>query len=218
MGWVKYLSLLLLFVLPASFAVIIVQSGDEGAAFVNETAAKMCQGPDTQAVYKCSGNVVRVVSSLSGGGSTFYKPNGKVVVCPIVPPPQMGAECLQMMTPNYCPIQAECGASPAPEVFPGQNGTPEQTGDQDAYIVPGEAASENFTNDTAPPPKPEPYVPKKKTTAMNNSGLDAEAPVKSSGDLDSPFGYLFFVILMLGVSAVGVLFMLFKNSISEDEA
>jgi hypothetical protein len=193
-----------------------MESGDNGAVFVNETAAAKCQEPNVQAVYKCLGNVVRVVSTLPGEGSTFYKPEGKVVHCPVVPPAEMGAECIQMMTPNFCPVQAECGVSPAPEVFPGQNDTPEQTGDADYYIVPGQAASDNLTNDTAAPPPQPPAEPKKKTTVVKNNEL--EAPVTSKSNVDSPLGYLLYVVLFLGVAAVGVLFMLFRNSLSEEEA
>jgi len=218
MGWVKHLSLLLLFVLPASFAVIIVESGDNGAAFLNKTASEKCQEPNTQAVFKCFGNVVRVVSSVPGEGSTFYKPNGKVVECPVVAPQDMGAECLQMMTPNYCPEQAECGFSPAPEVFPGQNDTPEQTGDTSYYVVPGQAASDNPANETelqAPEQKP-PAKPMEKSTAIGNQEFEAPAPTKNN--VDSPLGYLVYVVLLLGVGAVGVLFMLFRNSLADDDA
>ncbi|MCI0504277.1 hypothetical protein L0Y65_06240 [Candidatus Micrarchaeota archaeon] len=218
MGWVRYILLSLLFALPASFAVIIVESGDNGAAFLNETAALMCNEPDTQAVYKCFGNVVRVVSTVPGEGSTFYKPNGKVVSCPVVAPSEMGAECLQMMAPNYCPTQAECGASPAPEVFPGQNDTPEQTGDVDAYIVPGQAASDNATNGTPEPYEPEQKPPetRKRATAIPANTL--EAPAATTNNLDSPLGYMIYVVLLLGVGAVGVLFMMFKNSLSDDDS
>lgn len=216
MGWVKYLSLLLLLVLPLSFAVII-ESGDNGARFVNETAAAKCREPNTQAVYKCFGNIVRVVSTIPGEGSTFYKPDGRVVHCPVVPPSEMGAECLQMMTPNFCPMQAECGVSPAPQIFPGQNDTPEQTGDKDYYIVPGQAASDNLTENATEKTQqsPKPAEPKKRTTIVKDN--QAEVPVASKSNLDSPLGYLVYVVLFLGIAAVGVLFMLFRNSLAEDE-
>ncbi|MEW6035209.1 MAG: hypothetical protein AB1529_01225 [Candidatus Micrarchaeota archaeon] len=213
MGWVGYLAALLIFI-SVSFAYII-ESGDAGTQFVQETSAIKCQEPDVQAVYECLGNVVRVVSSVPGEGSTFYKPDGKVVRCPVVPPSEMGAECLQMMTPNYCPIQAECGYSPAPEVFPGQNDTPEQTGDIDYYVVEGMAATGNVSQEPEPLEAPEPYVPKKKNATPRN---DFDAPAASTGNLDWAFGYLVYVVLLLGVGAVGVLFMLFRNSLSEEEA
>ncbi len=217
MRWATFIALLALFVLPASFAAII-QSGDNGGEFVEKTAQAQCGAQDVQAVYKCLGNVVRVVSSVPGEGSTFYKPEGKAVYCPVVAPSEMGAECLQMMTPNFCPIQAECGLSPAPEIFPGQNDTPEQTGDEDAYIVPGQAASDNVQDDAAEAePEPEkPAAPPKRTTIIKDNEVEAAGPVQN--DVDAPFGYLVLVVLLLGIGAVGVLFLLFRNSLAEDEA
>lgn len=217
MGWVRYFSLLLVFVLPASFAAII-ESGDNGADFVNRTAMEKCSEQNVQAVYKCLANTVRVVSSVSGEGSTFYKPEGKVVSCPIVAPSAMGAECLQMMTPNFCPVQAECGFSIAPEIFPGANDTPEQTGDADAYIVSGESASDNAAEPAElQEPEPEPAVGVvQKTTAIENHEFDA--PTTTKNNVDSPLGYLVYVVLLLGLGSVGVLFMLFRNSLADEDA
>lgn len=221
MGWVSNLALLLLFMLPLSFAAVIevggsvAESGDAGARFVNVTAEEMCHAPDVQAVYKCLGNVVRVVSSVPGEGSTFYKPEGKMIYCPVVEPTDMGAECLQMMTPNYCPVEAECGASPAPEVFPGQNDTPEQTGDLDAYIVEGEAATGTVEEPAVP--EPEPYVPRVRETTDVSNEMNITANTAASS-VDGMFGYLFYVVLLLGLGAIGVLFMLFKNTLAEEEA
>jgi hypothetical protein len=214
MGWVRFISLSLLLVLTISFAAVI-ESGDNGAAFVDSTSAAKCQEKDVQAVYQCLGNVVRVVSSVPGEGSTFYKPDGKEIRCPVVPPTDMGAECLQMMTPNYCPVQAECGVSPAPEVFPGQNDTPEQTGDANYYIVPGQAASDNISQENpSEQPAPEPYIPRKRNAT--NSSNDVDVPVASvSGNLDAVIGYLVYGIVILGVGALIVLFLLFRNSLSE---
>ncbi|MFH0738204.1 MAG: hypothetical protein V1827_06175 [Candidatus Micrarchaeota archaeon] len=217
MGWVKFISLSLFFMLSLGFAAVI-ESGDAGEQFVNDTSEAKCKEQNVQAVYQCLGNVVRVVSSVPGEGSTFYKPEGKVIGCPVVAPTDMGAECLQMMTPNYCPVQAECGVSPAPEIFPGQNDTPEQTGDVDAYIVPGEAASDNLTEETGPkPPQPEPYIPKKRNSTTASNEIDMSGTT-SSGNLDSALGYVVYVLIILGIGTLGLLFMLFKNSLAEDEA
>ncbi|MEW6748561.1 MAG: hypothetical protein AB1295_02555 [Candidatus Micrarchaeota archaeon] len=194
----------------------VVESGDAGSRFVNMTAEQMCGQANVQAVYKCLGNVVRVVSSVPGEGSTFYKPEGKVVSCPVVEPTDMGAECLQMMTPNYCPFQAECGYSPAvPQVFPGQNDTPEQTGDIDAYIVEGEGADGTVEPEPIVP-EPEPYVPRTRDSDDSNE-IEVPANTAASG-VDGMFGYLFYVVLLLGLGAIGVLFMLFKNTLAEEEA
>ncbi|MFN7991802.1 MAG: hypothetical protein U0R44_06635 [Candidatus Micrarchaeia archaeon] len=216
MGRVSYVSLFVLLMALASVSFAeLIQSGDNGASFANATAAAKCREPDVQAVYKCLGNIVRVVSSVPGEGSTFYKPEGKVVRCPVVQPTQMGAECLQMLTPNYCPVQAECGAAPVPQVFPGQNDTAEQKGDADYYVVPGKAATEaaNLTDaPQAPQPKPD---PPKKASQLKGNDLEVPSPPKNS--LDTPVNYLVYVVLLLGVGAVGVLFMLFRNSIADEE-
>jgi hypothetical protein len=216
MGWTRYLVLLLF--ISLSFAAVI-QSGDAGAKFVEDTSAAKCQEPNVQAVYKCSGNVVRVVSTISGQGSTFYKPDGRIIRCPVVSPTQMGAECLQMMTPNYCPTQAKCGNSSAPTVFPGQNDTPEQVGDADYYIVPGQAA--NDTNKTTSVQLPQlPPVKKPNTTNYTTVSSDNafEIPIVAKNNLDSPLGYILYIIVFLGICAIGVLFMLFKSSLAEDES
>ncbi len=218
MGWGKLLSLTVVLVLLSSLSFAdIISSGDSGAQFVNDTAAAQCRQPDVQAVYKCLGNIVRVVSTVPGGGSTFYKPDGRVIHCPVVPPSQMGAECLSLMGPNYCPEQAECGESPAPAVFPGQNNTPEQTGDASAYIVPGKAASDP-QNETslAPAPAPQP-LPTAKTSVIKPNSLEAPDSAPKT-NLDSPLGYLVYIVIALGIGSVGLLFFLFKNSISEDES
>jgi hypothetical protein len=216
MRWVGYLSLLLM--LSASFAAII-ESGDNGAAFVDETAAAKCQEPDVQAVYKCLGNVVRVVSSVPGEGSTFYKPDGRVVSCPVVAPKDMGlagGECMTLMVPNYCPTQAECGAAPVPQVFPGQNDTAEQTGDSDYYIIEGQGASGNTTEAAPASPAETKPAPKKSTVPMNNELEIPSGSVGSAGNLDKPLGYLVYIVLLLGVGSVGVLFFLFKNSMADE--
>ncbi len=209
MKWVGALFILL--ALSMSFAYVI-ESGDGGKEFANKTTTEKCKEDNVQAVYTCLGNVVRVVSSLPGEGSTFYKPDGKVVNCPVVAPSEMGAECLQLMTPNYCPIEAECGRSPVPQVFPGQNDTPEQTGDEDYYIIDGEAASDDVEEISVPePPKTEPPKPSSVKDNENQEDIPAESPT----GIDSALGNLVLVLLLLGVASVGVLFMLFRNSLHE---
>lgn len=212
-GWVK--SVILLFMLSLSYAGII-ESGDGGAGFAASTSAEKCQGADVQAVYTCIGNVVRVVSSVPGEGSTFYKPDGKVVECPVVAPSEMGAECLQLMTPNYCPTEAKCGTSKQSE-FPGQSTAPEQTGDAGYYVIPGQAASDaNKTNESiAPTPAPQPKPQKTGSAAAKPSQLEVPATSGTNG-IDGALGYMVYVVAFLGIVSVGVLFMLFKNSLAEE--
>jgi hypothetical protein len=209
MGWLRYVSLLVLFALPASFATIIVQSGDEGAAFANETSARICQEPGVEAVFVCSGNVVRAVSQDAYAGSTFYKPNGKVVSCPPASASSMGAECVQMMAPNYCPSAAVCGASEAPEHFPGLDSAPVESGVP--APEPAEAVQVEPEEEPAGEPEPAPAV---KNIVIKDA--DVSPPVTVKSNLDTPLAYLVYVVLFLGVGAVGVLFMLFKNSLADE--
>lgn len=207
-GWVRGIFILLI-MLSVSFA-YVVESGDGGKEFAEQTAAAKCGEENVQAVYLCTGNVVRVVSSLSGVGSTFYKPDGKVVHCPVVPPSDLGAECLQLMMPNYCQIEAECGESPAPQVFPGQNDTPEQTGDLDYYIVDG-AALDEVEEEIVVPAKPEPP----RTSSVGDNENEADISMASPSGINSALDHLVAVLLLLGMVSVGVLFMMFKSSLQE---
>ncbi|MBU0591178.1 hypothetical protein KKF81_04950 [Candidatus Micrarchaeota archaeon] len=206
MRWAIAFLMLLMF--SASFAVLIV-SGDGGIEFAERTVVEKCAEPNVKAVYTCLGNVIRVVSSVPGQGSTFYKPDGKIVDCPIVAPTDMGAECLQMMTPNYCPVQADCGESFGEQVFPGQEDSAEQTQDDNYYIVDTSDESEQESEITVPDNTPaQPTTSsttptKTKNKVSSNPGTAADAPLDN------------FLLVALGLGAVSliVLFLLFKNSI-----
>jgi hypothetical protein len=216
MGWAKSLAISL-FMLALSFAMVEVPFGDNGASFAANKSAGMCAADDVQAVYVCIGNVVRVVSSVPGEGSTFYYPDGRVIKCPVAAPTQIGGECVQLLMPNYCAAQSKCGNSTAvPQIFPGQNDSAEQTGNSTYYIIPGQSASD--TQDDTPaavsPPAP-PKPPKKPVATVAKNDLEMPAAT-SKGNLDSVLGYLVYVILLLGVVTVGVLFFLFRNSLSEE--
>jgi len=212
-GWIKALTVLLM--LSVSYAAI-VESGDNGKEFAAAAIAAKCNSSHVQAVYACIGNVVRVVSSVSGEGSTFYKPDGRVVECPVVSPGEMGAECIQLMTPNFCSAKEACGQSPAPETFPGQNGSPEQTGNGSYYIVEGQAAGDaakkNVTNTSAS------LAPKLPNVTLPPDSANLEIPaVNGSNNIDKVLGYIVYIVAFLGIASVGVLFLLFKNSVAENE-
>ncbi|VVC02908.1 Uncharacterised protein [Candidatus Bilamarchaeum dharawalense] len=200
-------TILLVLMLSLSSAAIW-ESGDAGKAFAKNTATAMCNEPDVAAVYICNGNVVRVVSSLLGAGSTFYKPDGRVVKCPVVAPTAMGAECLQMMTPNYCPQEEKCGDSNVTDIFPGQN----DTQPEEPVVTPSEPPETKPPEDTGPKP-PENNV------IQPADDLPEEVPpgttVIKTGT-ENPIGFLLPVVLLLGVAAVIILFLLFKNSIQHD--
>ncbi len=222
MGWEK--SILVILILASVSFAFVIHSGDGGIVFANQKAAEMCGAENVKAVYTCNGNVVRVVSSISGEGSIFYKPDGRVISCPVVEPTKMGAECLQMMIPNYCPAQAKCGSSVAPDVFPGQNDTPEQTGDSDYYVVTEKVDNTKLNENTESTPKNTPAMPNPKTISKSTSAI-VKTPSEGS-EIHSAFAIdaktildnLVYLLLMLGIFSVAVLFMLFKKSINEDAA
>jgi hypothetical protein len=219
MGWVKSFVLISLFMLCLSFAMVTIPFGDNGASFAANTSAAMCNSSDVQAVYTCIGNVVRVVSSVPGEGNTFYKPDGRVVACPIAAPTKIGGECVQLLMPNFCGVETVCGNSTAiPQVFPGQNDSAEQSGNATYYIIPGQAASDQKNDTVAVVSPPQQKTPPKKevvaTVVKNEIQMPAE---NTTGKLDSVLGYLSYVILFLGILTVAVLFMLFRNSLEEDE-
>lgn len=190
---------ILLFILPVS-GVYVVQS-DNSSEFANSTASAKCNEEDTQAVYICSGNVVRVVSYA--GTSTFYRPGGSVVHCSS---PSTSAECFQMLTPNYCQNQVECGnetyVSPPEEeeAVPTEQPTPPPP-------PPPATATENISNQSQTSP-PQPNVTRRTTN-------DLTAPTPTPSNFEFSLDSLVTVLLVLAVVSVVLLFSLFKKSLVE---
>jgi hypothetical protein len=212
-GWARAIFIVLIMLSVGYCA--IWQSGDGGEQFAIDTAESQCQEENVQAVYMCLGNIVKVVSTEPGEGSTFYKPDGKVVHCPVVAPPEMGAECLQLMMSNYCPEEAECGES-APQIFPGQNDSPEETGDADYYIVEGEAASDELEEpEEVLEPTPVVEPPKKKSPKLDEPN-EEDIPAATPGSLEFALSNLIWMVLFLGLVTVGILFVMFKKSVNEE--
>ncbi|MFH1521010.1 MAG: hypothetical protein ABID61_05170 [Candidatus Micrarchaeota archaeon] len=204
----KYVFLLVL-MLTISFAAIW-ESGDGGKEFAKNTIEKMCIEPDTAAVYSCNGNVIRVVSSTSGAGSTFYKPDGRIVNCPEVSAPAMGAECLQMMMPNYCPQQEQCGESNATIVFPGN--------DLETPVVEPEPVEPEENNTVVQPPVEPPVTPPPTPPVIEPPPVEPTVnptPIIKTGT-ENPMNFVLPIVLLLGVAAIIILFMLFRNSIHHD--
>ena len=115
----------LLLILATLSHALIIESGDGGAAFATDTSVKKCREANVAGVYVCSGNVVKAVSAVPGEGSTFYKPDGRVITCPPVAPSDMGAECVQLLSPHLCPNESVCAAAlPPPQNISGNAGQP----------------------------------------------------------------------------------------------
>lgn len=64
-------------------------------------------GKENVANVSLCGEYIHVVSSLDGGGSTFYK-DGTEIRCPVVSPTSMSAECQMLVMGNNCVEQEIC--------------------------------------------------------------------------------------------------------------
>jgi len=71
-------------------------------------AREFCGGERIAKVYVC-GPFIRTVSTLMGGGSTFYDANGTVIAaCPLVAPDSMSEQCRLLLLGNDCAEQEVC--------------------------------------------------------------------------------------------------------------
>jgi hypothetical protein len=78
-----------------------------------KTAAEFCGQENVAGVYECSG-YVKVVSSLLGGGATYYNIDGQPVSCPVVGPDAESQQCRtlsQLECTDAC-TPAEDGTGP----------------------------------------------------------------------------------------------------------
>ncbi|NYZ74355.1 hypothetical protein H0O00_04385 [Candidatus Micrarchaeota archaeon] len=189
--------IILLLMLSLSSAVLIESAGMSG--FANDTVTAKCLEPDVKEIYLCSGDVVKTVSAVPGTGSTFLRPDGKNITCPDVAPSQMGAECMQLMVPNYCQLQMDCREFAAP-MKPEENTT--------------------VVNDTAPSPVDDANKASSKPAAEPAKKSESGPPgvLKYNGEGESLLSYLAAFIAVLGIAAVGILFVLFRKSLAEEEA
>lgn len=72
---------------------------------LEDSARSFCNDENVAAIYTC-GPYVRVVSSLLGGGSTFYKDGEEVARCPLVAPDAESGQCRLLLHGNDC-VEAE---------------------------------------------------------------------------------------------------------------
>lgn len=195
----------------------IVESGDNGVQFAADTSREKCSLAQTQAVYICKGNVVKVVSTDEV--STFYKPDGRVISCPKgASPAQMGAECVQLQMPNICPTESVCGQSNQSN-FPGQN-TSSTTYNADGEVITATNTTQMPSNTTQPTVSPTNTAnnnqPTANTNNQENENVNEEiinsVPTKS---LDNAPDNLIYMIVGLGIASLIVLFVLFRKTLSE---
>jgi|GEM_PF-3337725 len=100
-------------------------------------AKSFCGQENVANIYIC-GDHVKVVSSLDGGGSSFYK-LGQYdgTRCPIVAPDSMSAECRLLMMGNNCVEQeVDCGTLAAPLAITDLSDDPSFVGAQLSWSKP----------------------------------------------------------------------------------
>lgn len=193
--------LLVLLMLAGLYPALWV-SGDAGEEWSKEKATEMCAREDVAAVYICLGNVVDVVWKDESKGSTFYEPDGNVVECPPAEPTDMGAECMQLMMPNFCTLDDNVCGYLAPEEFPG--GIPEE--ETEPPPPPEEVPEE------APPAEEEetkpPAEPTHVTVDVGNGGETAPATT----EIEETFDSLILVVVGLAVVVLILLYLVFKRT------
>ena len=193
---------LVLLMLSGILHAVIWTSGDAGEEWSKNKSQEMCAKEGVAAVYICLGNVVDVVWKDESKGSTFYKPDGNVVNCPPVAPTDMGAECMQLMMPNFCTLDDNICGYLAPEEFPG--GVPEE--ETEPPPPPEEEAPEE-----APPaeePEPTPEQPPGVSIEVGNGGTTAPATTETGETLDT----LVMVVVGLAVVVLILLYFVYRRT------
>ncbi len=192
--------ILLAILLAGLVSAVIIESGDAGERFAAEKAEEMCGEPGVESVHICLGNTVRVVWSDESKGVTFYEPEGNVVNCPPVAPTQMGGECIQLMHPNYCPLESVCGEYEKVS-FPGgvegeiiEEGVPVEE-EEETLTTPGEVTPEPVKRDEG-----EVVVPFS-GPATTTAGTEGEA-----------YDWLVILVVVLALVAVVLLYLAFRRT------
>jgi len=77
-------------------------------SLIKEQAEGFCNGENVASVSVC-GDIIKVVSSLDGGGTTVYDAAGKeLATCPVVSPTSMSPECTQYLMGSNCVDEEIC--------------------------------------------------------------------------------------------------------------
>ncbi|MEM2908547.1 MAG: hypothetical protein QW590_03685 [Candidatus Bilamarchaeaceae archaeon] len=204
--------IMLVLLLLASVYSALWISGDAGEQWSKEKAEEMCSRNDVAAVYICLGNVVNVVWKDTKKGSTFYKPDGRIVECPPLTPAEMGAECMQLMMPNYCTLDDNvCGEAP-PEEFPGgktegeiiYEGTPQKPSEKITPMV--EVEERPPQQESQPPSK----APKQEGPIVVPFAGSNVTP-KTTATEGQVFDALALGVIALAIIAIVLLYLAFKR-------
>lgn len=185
----------------------IWESGDAGESFAQEKSQEMCAQPGVEAVYICLGNSVKVVWEDESRGCTFYEPEGNVVECPDVAPTDMGAECMQMMMPNYCPDESVCGQA-QPQEFPGETYNENQEYEEEESPSEKEEA-------TQPPEEETPEQQETQQTGYQETTETSAPAAQTKETSETAMDNLVWIVLFLGVATVAVLYLMFKKLVKQ---
>jgi len=107
------------------------------AKALEEQAKSYCNQPNVASVYLC-GDYIRVVSSLIGGGSSYYKLGQyDPIVCPLVAPDSMSEQCRLLLLGNNCVEQeVSCSANIVPAAITDLKDDPSFVGAQLSWSAP----------------------------------------------------------------------------------
>jgi len=106
------------------------------AAALLEQAKTYCANGST--VYTC-GEYIKVVSSMPGAGSKFYKLGdyNAPITCPVVAPDSMSTECRLLLLGNNCvDVEVDCGNAVAPSAINDLRDDPNYVGAQLSWSKP----------------------------------------------------------------------------------
>ncbi|NYZ77514.1 hypothetical protein H0O02_04350 [Candidatus Micrarchaeota archaeon] len=192
---------LLVLLLLSGFSCAIILSGDAGEEWSKNKSQEMCARSDVAGVYICLGNTVDVVWKDTSKGSTFYRPDGRDMECQPLEPTEMGAECMQLMMPNYCTLSDNvCGERP-PEEFPG--GETEETPPQQP---PAE------TPPAEPPPSQLPTQPPVEQGVVITGPQVGAGTGATTTTTEGTLSNLVLVVFALAVIALIVLYFVFRRT------
>jgi len=200
------LKILFVLLMLAGLQFALIMSGDAGEEWAKEKASGLCNDSEVAAVYICLGNTVSAIWKDESRGTTFYEPEGNVVDCPPGTPAEMGAECMQLMMPNYCTTDNNVCGDTEPEEFPGgetegeliYNGTPEEPGETPKEPEPAEPETEDATE------------PEKKKTVVVGESSGATQPIAPA--MDDTLNKLIIIVFVLAVISIIVLFFIYKRT------
>ena len=197
-----FIAMMLLLLSTFVFASAI-ESGDAGKSFAENLSLQMCLNSGIKAVYVCNGNVVKVVHTNTSRGSTFYKHDGAVINCPDVPASKMGALCVQMLLPNFCPNNSVCGTAPA-QIFPGQLNT---SVTPTKPVTPSQPIQNTSTQTPPTPPKQNDTTPASQQQNQSNTstGSSQQTTTKKSGSEQTEDSTTLLAIMVAGIVLVAAI-------------